>query len=558
MKQKREITTSPITWLGFSVVHSLRAVLGLGGRILLGFLRMVWYMLRQAGSFFALVGRTIAGSFREHNRSAQEEAGRIRSARKEGRGAVFLRILRFVGMYIFGEHGILRTGFNYILPVLSIGFFAAVLRYGLGLEYAISVVCNGQELGMISSESEFERAEEEVQKRVSAGNMDMDLEFHPAYTLKIVSDSDQYVDARTIADRLLENSVDALTKAYGVYVDGEFIGAVVDPEEISNKMDSLLAEYAFTLDDLVNEIYYTKEITYEEGLYLSESVSSSKDVLDILTDVQWEDGRYVVQKLDTFDLVAAKYHMSPEELQELNPSVKGNPRPGTTLRVRIPNRYIPIAYTRTLTVTSYIDYSTMEVETAALNLGKRRLLSKGVMGEKTAEVLVTYINGVEEMREQLSSVVTKEPVPEQIGIGTYTPQPASTSTVIEGNGMFGWPINGGSISDYFISDRNHKGLDIAAPFGTEIYAAEAGTVTRAGWNTGGYGNFVIIDHGDGYSTLYGHCSSVVCYAGQQVEKGQLIAYVGSTGNSTGNHCHFEVMINNICTDPCNYLRVNAD
>ena len=171
---------------------------------------------------------------------------------------------------------------------------------------------------------------------------------------------------------------------------------------------------------------------------------------------------------------------------------------------------------------------------------------------------MTYVDGTEESRKVLSTAITKLPVPEQIGIGTYSAQPASSRTKLSGSGQFGWPVNGGYISDHFGGERKHKGLDIAAPTGTEIYAAEGGTVYRAGYNPGGYGINVIIDHENGYRTLYGHCSDVVAYAGQVVEKGQLIAYVGSTGDSTGPHCHFEVRINNICQNPEDYLRVNAD
>lgn len=186
------------------------------------------------------------------------------------------------------------------------------------------------------------------------------------------------------------------------------------------------------------------------------------------------------------------------------------------------------------------------------------MIAHGKIGRRSSEVRVTYVDGVEQGREVLSNVVLEEPVAEQIGVGTYSAAPASERTVLDGTGKYGWPVNGGYISSPFGGERNHKGLDIAAPMGTEIYAGESGTVYRAGWNSGGYGNYVIIEHPDGFLTYYAHCSSVVCYAGQWVEKGQLIAYVGSTGDSTGPHCHFEVRQNNICQNPALYLRVNAD
>ena len=101
--------------------------------------------------------------------------------------------------------------------------------------------------------------------------------------------------------------------------------------------------------------------------------------------------------------------------------------------------------------------------------------------------------------------------------------------------------------------RTHAGLDIGAAHGTNIYAAAAGTVLVSGWNTGGYGNYVVIDHGGGLTTLYAHCSSLLVSAGQKVSRGQVIAKVGSTGMSTGPHLHFEVLKNGSHTDPNAYF-----
>lgn len=100
--------------------------------------------------------------------------------------------------------------------------------------------------------------------------------------------------------------------------------------------------------------------------------------------------------------------------------------------------------------------------------------------------------------------------------------------------------------------RSHDGIDIAANTGTAIYATEAGQVTYSGWK-GGYGNFISISHGGGYTTRYGHASVLLVRSGQKVKKGQMIAKVGSTGNSTGPHLHFEVITNGIAQNPLNFL-----
>lgn len=104
-----------------------------------------------------------------------------------------------------------------------------------------------------------------------------------------------------------------------------------------------------------------------------------------------------------------------------------------------------------------------------------------------------------------------------------------------------------------VRSHTHTGLDIAAPKGTPIKAAAAGTVTYAGNANDGYGNYVVISHGNGVQTMYAHCSALLVSKGQQVSQGEVIAKVGSTGNSTGNHLHLEVRKNGIAYNPQNYV-----
>lgn len=100
----------------------------------------------------------------------------------------------------------------------------------------------------------------------------------------------------------------------------------------------------------------------------------------------------------------------------------------------------------------------------------------------------------------------------------------------------------------------HTGIDFAAKAGTHIYSWRDGKVTFAGWS-GGYGNFIIIDHGNGFVTRYAHCSKIAVTKGQTVSQGQIIGYVGTTGNSTGNHLHFEIKVNGRFVNPRNYLSI---
>ncbi len=125
-----------------------------------------------------------------------------------------------------------------------------------------------------------------------------------------------------------------------------------------------------------------------------------------------------------------------------------------------------------------------------------------------------------------------------------------------GSGRLGYPTSSRSISAYFprySSGGRHTGVDFRCPSGTPVCAAESGTVIRALNLWVSYGHYIIIDHGNGLSTLYAHNTRLLVSVGQHVSRGQVIAYSGSTGNSTGPHCHFEVRINGTPVNPLNYL-----
>ncbi|WP_276945828.1 murein hydrolase activator EnvC family protein [Dialister micraerophilus] len=155
----------------------------------------------------------------------------------------------------------------------------------------------------------------------------------------------------------------------------------------------------------------------------------------------------------------------------------------------------------------------------------------------------------EQVREMINERVRQRQTQSQQSGGSYT----------QGTGALSWPCNGPITSPFgyrvhpiFGTTIYHSGIDIGVDYGTPIHAADSGTVIYAGW-IDGYGNTVIIDHGNNITTLYGHNSSLAVSDGQSVSKGTVIAYAGSTGNSTGPHCHFEVQVGGSAVDPMGYL-----
>lgn len=531
--------------------------------VILGIIKAIQFVFAGIGELISIITRAVRWIFRELTESYRNRvqisnklSQEVKSAKKQGKSEYRNAVLRLIGSFFFGEDGVFYTAFNWILPIVSIIFLVGVIDYGSKLEYGISVEYNGKEIGIISAETDFEKARKDVQQRISYSENDETVDLSAKFSLRIISDNDKIVSVEQLADKILEASDEELIEAYGIYIDGEFIGAVKDKSPVQNALDEKLLDYE--VEGVVRDIAYVNEIEFKEGIYLLESVRSEKETTELLTSSTEKKKLHFVQADETVLDIIQNYGMELDEFDEMNQSAEKGIHEGQLLYVVERENYLPIKYTREIEALSFIDYQTLEVETSSLNVGMKATLVKGERGEKKSTIEITYVDRMESSRKVLSSEVVKNPVVETIGVGTYSAMPDYPQTVymgspLNGTGEMGWPLDGGWISDTFISDRNHKGLDIAAPEGTEIYAAQDGYVIAAGWNSGGYGNVVMIDHENGYETVYAHMLNVYAVEGQYVSKGQLIGFVGTTGDSTGNHCHFEVRYQNICLDPTGFM-----
>lgn len=213
-----------------------------------------------------------------------------------------------------------------------------------------------------------------------------------------------------------------------------------------------------------------------------------------------------------------------------------------------------------------IEQSRQEVSDAKNALDQKRTELDTVM-EETQQVINDLAGSAEALEEQNKEIAQKEAATaEQIDswYANYYSQKQSSSDVVvmpSGGGQFVWPVPYTMNVTSGFGPRwgtNHKGIDISSGgvYGQPIVASASGTVIVAdagGWGGGGYGTWVSIDHGNGFSTVYGHMSSLCVSVGQAVQQGQVIGYVGSTGDSTGPHCHFEVRVNGVAQDPLNYV-----
>ncbi len=207
--------------------------------------------------------------------------------------------------------------------------------------------------------------------------------------------------------------------------------------------------------------------------------------------------------------------------------------------------------TEIVTDTVSIPFPTENVEDTALYEGEEAVTTEGVPGSRVIVKQITRLHGQFLREEVISDSVSTAPVPQVTTVGTR-PKPQGVGT-----GSFILPLSEITVSSGFGSrwGRTHAGLDLAASKGTSILAADSGTVTFSG-ECEGYGNLIIIDHQNGFTTYYAHCSVLYAAVGARPEKGEVIAAVGSTGNSTGPHLHFEIRKDDEPLNPSDYLPGN--
>lgn len=200
-----------------------------------------------------------------------------------------------------------------------------------------------------------------------------------------------------------------------------------------------------------------------------------------------------------------------------------------------------------------IPYGVTEIKNEDGLIGSRDVIIEGRNGMGNRVTTVVYIDGVQQGDPETKEVVVLAPVDEAVSVGVSVPVSDEEITSLPGSGyVFPLATKRWEVSAYFGDGRGHKGIDLAAKYGTPILAVASGKVIRSEWYEG-YGYCVDIDHGFGFVTRYGHASQLIAEVGQTVSAGEVIALVGSTGDSTGDHLHIEFIVGDTKLNPAMYL-----
>lgn len=456
---------------------------------------------------------------------------------------------------------------------LSLGIGIHALA-DMSLNTVYYVYVDNNYIGIVSDKEKIDKVvENKVERTEDSLSNQLNLSVRPnlTYIPEQVFESVSNTDDQKVIEKLDELlSIKAV--ATGLLIDGKTPVYVKDAEAAEKVIDALKLKYV-TVEQL-KEIEKQKEATegslpplkenesriidvrLSENVSFSEEKVSPKQILTVDEAVDYllkgtlEEKKYKVKEGDVLSQIANDHDMTLEQLLTLNPGLDEDSvlKIEQELNVTILEPLVEVIVDKEVFKKEVIPYEKKVEENSTMFKGDTKVKQEGKNGQKDVTYKVSEQNGVLIGKEVLDEEIIEEATPYIVIKGTKI-------IPSRGDGEFAWPAVGGYISSKQGQrwGKLHKGIDIARPSDRTIKAADNGIIKFAGWS-GGYGNKVVIDHQNGYETVYAHLSSIDVNVGQSVSQGMALGVMGSTGNSTGVHLHFEIYKNGSLENPLDYIR----
>lgn len=376
-----------------------------------------------------------------------------------------------------------------LIGMMAVG--VSVVSVGITLGFKVNY--SGSFIATVRNAQVFDAAKSIAVNNIEGSDADSAIET-PSFKMTLTV-ADRLDSAAAVADAIIENT-ENIVKASALIVNGERV-ACGEAEELREYLE--ISRTRFEPEGAESKSEFTDKVELENGYYLKSEISDT-------------------------DAVKAAVEA------------------------------IGVKTVAVVTTDTEIAFSKKTVKTGEKLIGYSEVTTVGQNGISRKTESVERVNGEEISRTELSNEVVKEPVTEVTTVGTAKTKASTAQRSTEKSAGFICPLKKGSftISAYYGDGRGHKGMDLAANKGTPIYAVADGKVTFSGYDKN-YGYSVVISHGNGLSTRYAHASKLCVENGQTVSQGDVIANVGSTGYSTGNHLHFEVMVNGTRVNPISYI-----
>lgn len=412
---------------------------------------------------------------------------------------------------------------------------------GYKLGYEVSV--NGEEIGTVVDQSEAIAAVDLAKETISQC-VGEDYDAEPVFSRTIVAPNGES-SAEEMENSIL-STVDGMTECAAVFADGEEIVSLSSRDDAEQLLQRCKGKYSpeEIADDMIVE--FCENVEIKDSFIASDMIKSVDDAFALVTENKAVADYTVADESETLKSIAADNDMTLSEIKELNPDTSAV-GVGDTVKIKTVSPLLSVRVIETAEYEEAVPFESKSSYSDELYVGETEVITEGAEGKASVTARIYTVNGKEEKRDIIERVMTVAPMPEIKLIGRKALPTSAT-------GVFGQPTLSGKLTSNFGSrwGRSHNGVDISIPNGSSVYASDGGVVTYSGWMSG-YGNYIVIDHQNGYQTAYGHNSQNLVSVGQRVAKGEKIALSGSTGNSTGPHLHFEVKKNGVYQNPLSYV-----
>ena len=410
----------------------------------------------------------------------------------------------------------------------------------------------------------IERKERQANKQYEGYTIDASSE------VKIVPEQVFEVDTNEQSTLTkLQEAITVQAQGYALKVGGTVIASLKNRADYEAVVDRLKLQYVTQneLDELKSrgpstilpelqqnetrlvDVQLSVDITGEEISVDPSKIMTVEETIRLLKTGTLETKSYTVQAGDVLGSIAKMYSLTTEQLLQINPLLTDDSilRIGQQINVTIEKPYVSVKVITEKKTLEEVDFEKVVEEDETMLKGEHVVKQEGVKGKKEATYTIIEENGVRTTRVLTSEDVLIAPQDYVVVVGTKVIPSVGTGT-------FAWPTIGGYVSSKkgYRWGRKHEGIDIARPSNYTIKASDNGVVTTAGRHAT-YGNYIVVDHNNGYETLYAHLSKISVSVGQVVEQGSSIGIMGSTGRSTGTHLHFEVHKNGAVMNPLAYL-----
>lgn len=554
---------------------------------LLGFyaecrLLMVWRWLRAMGRFiaqmavlvfgglFGMLGRLLQGAW--HDLTApfvrlKSGFSNIRTMaveeKNKGKRRVGKKVLGYFGSGVKNYAHLVVRMFTFLLPLAAMAIFAFTVTTLFNMTYALAVEVDGRVIGYVADELVVEEAKAILRGRIQLASDQSieDWKFTPALSMGTTT---RMISNRELANIILRDTRSDIVPGTGLFINNELYAVTTEGERLKEYLEEKLEEFEDPrFPGATPE--YVLDVRCElnaDDVFFASSVRDYDELVRELSGTVSDEVTFVADGEQSFSEIAHSHGVPPETLLARNPELEELasdeddyefvPEEGTKLLVFQAQPFLQVQMVVRTSEEEEIPFNTVTEENSDLFKGYSYPSQQGSLGRSIVYYDLVYVDGELVSREPVPELteVIEPPVDRVLEVGTAVPSVEPGGVV--GTGSFIWPVPNSNGSSRGFMGAAHRGRDINAPFDSAILACDAGVVIEAGWHYS-WGNYVLIDHGNGMQTRYAHCNALYVSAGMSVSKGQTIAIVGSTGYSSGPHLHLEVTVNGTLVNPDPFL-----